>query len=85
VSLYDDRQANNSGIKFLKTREIPVHDYSVCLNDLNIILRNRLPKGFPYIPFKTGNGIQVKWSEALFCCFANQFHSDKATIFSELW
>jgi hypothetical protein len=74
VSLYDDaRQANNSGIQFLKTRDIPISDYEVCLNDLNIILRNRLPKGFPYIPFKTGNGVQVKWSEALFCCFANQF------------
>ena len=83
ISSYEN--SNNAGIKFLKTRGIPISDYEVCLNDLNIILRNRLPKGFPYIPFKTGNGIQVKWSEALFCCFANQFHSDKATIFSELW
>jgi hypothetical protein len=24
VSLYDDRQANNSGIQFLKTRDIPI-------------------------------------------------------------
>jgi len=85
VSLYDDRQANESGKNFLMTRDIPIRDYAVCLNDLNIILRNRLPKGFPYIPFKTGNGVQVKWSEALFCCFANQFHRDKPTIFSELW
>jgi hypothetical protein len=54
------------------------------LNDLNIILRNRLPKGFPYIPFKTGNGVQVKWSEALFACFANQYHKIIPTI-SELW
>lgn len=85
VSQYDDRQANNSGRQFLKNRDIPISDYEVCLNDLNIILRERLPQGFPYVPFKTGNGIQVKWSEALFCCFANQFHCDKSTIFSELW
>lgn len=85
VSQYDDRQANNSGRQFLKARDIPIGDYEVCLNDLNIILRERLPQGFPYVPFKTGNGIQVKWSEALFCCFANQFHRDKPTIFSELW
>lgn len=86
VFLYDDaRKENNSGIQFLKTREIPISDYSVCLNDLNIVLRNRLPKGFPYISFKTGNGIRIKWSEALFACFHNQFHSDKITIFSELW
>ncbi|QFS18490.1 integrase [Acinetobacter indicus] len=86
LSSYEDSYtANNSGISFLRTRDIPIDDYEVCLNDLNIILRNRLPDGFPYVPFKTGNGVQVKWSEALFCCFANQFHSDKATIFSELW
>ncbi|WP_168396728.1 integrase [Acinetobacter indicus] len=86
VFLYDDvRKENNSGIQFLKTREIPISDYSVCLNDLNIVLRNRLPKGFPYITFKTGNGVKVKWSEALFACFHNQFHSNKMTIFSELW
>ena len=85
VSQYDDSQANKSAKQFLKTRDIPIGDYEVCLNDLNIILRNRLPDGFPYVPFKTGNGVQVKWSEALFCCFANQFDKVKPTIFSELW
>ncbi len=85
ASLLDARQANNSGRQFLITRDIPISDYEVSLNDLNIILRRRLPQGFPYVPFKTGNGVKVKWSEALFCSFANQFHSDKLTIFSELW
>lgn len=85
ASLLDARQANNSGRQFLITRDIPISDYEVSLNDLNIILRTRLPQGFPYVPFKTGNGVKVKWSEALFCSFANQFHSDKLTIFSELW
>ncbi|HGW4399987.1 TPA: integrase [Acinetobacter nosocomialis] len=86
VSLYDETsKEKNSGKSFLITREIPISDYAVCLNDLNIILRNRLPQGFPYIPFRTGNGVQIKWSEALFASFHNQFHSNKITIFSELW
>lgn len=85
ASLLDARQASISGRQFLRTRDIPVNDYEVCLNDLNIILRKRLPKGFPYVPFHTGGGVKVKWSEALFCSFANQFHSNKLTICSELW
>lgn len=86
ISIYENSQhLSNSGIKFLRTRKIPIKDYAVCLNDLNIILRNRLPKGFPFIPFKTGNGLKLKWSEALFCCFTNHFHSEKLTICSELW
>lgn len=86
VSLYDEAsKEKDSGKSFLITREIPISDYTVCLNDLNIILRNRLPQGFPYVPFKTGNGVKVKWSEALFSFFNNQFHADKVTISSELW
>lgn len=86
ISAYENTQRLlDAGRKFLRTRKIPIEDYAVCLNDLNIILRNRLPKDFPFIPFKTGNGLKVKWSEALFGCFANQFHSEKLTICSELW
>ena len=81
----NSHKSNNNGITFLRTRGIPIEDDFICLNDLNIILRNRLPKGFPYIPFKTGNGVKVKWSEALFACFHNQFHSEKTTVFSEFW
>ncbi|VAX43072.1 Uncharacterised protein [Acinetobacter calcoaceticus] len=85
-SLYSSTvQARDAALSFLCSRKIPSEDYVVSLEDLNIILRNRLPKGFPYVPFKTGNGVQVKWSEALFCGFVNQFHSNKLTILSELW
>ena len=85
-SLYSNsKQARVSALNFLRMRKIPSKDYVVCLDDLNIILRNRLPKDFPYVSFKTGNGVKVKWSEALFCSFTNQFHSDKLTILSELW
>ncbi|MBF9202787.1 integrase [Acinetobacter pittii] len=85
VSLYDDRQANESGKNFLMARDIPIRDYAVCLNDLNIILRNRLPQGFPYVTFQTGNGVRVKWSEALFACFVHQFHKKFSPIMTELW
>ena len=85
-SLYSTtRNARMAALSFLRVRGIPSEDYVVSLEDLNKILRSRLPKGFPYVPFSTGNGVQVKWSEALFCCFGNQFHSYYATIFSELW
>ncbi len=70
--IYDDDEQITVARQFLKASDIPIGDYEVCLNDLNIILRKRLPEGFPYVPFKTGNGVQVKWSEALFCCFGNQ-------------
>lgn len=86
VSLYKNPTlANNGARAFLKARGIPLNDYAVCLNDLNVILRNRLPKGFPYINFKTGRDVQVKWSEALFCCFNNQFNLRKFPTLSELW
>ncbi len=85
-SLYSTtRNARMAALSFLRVRGIPSEDYVVSLEDLNKILRSRLPKGFPYVPFRTGNGVQVKWSEALFCCFANQFDKVKPTILSELW
>lgn len=85
-SYYDTRiKANNAGNQFLSTRGIERKDNIYCLNDLNIILRSRLPEGFPYIPFKTGGGVKVKWSEALFTCFANHFNTQKPTVMSEFW
>ena len=86
ISFYENSsKASNAGITFLRTRGIPIEDNVICLNDLNIILRNRLPKGFPYVPFQTGNGVQVKWSEALFACFTHQFHKKFSPIMTELW
>lgn len=86
MSLYESSSKALDSVRgFLKTRGIPIDNYKVCLNDLNIILRSRLPKGFPYVPFKTGNGVQVKWSEALFCFFVKQFNLNGVISFSELW
>jgi len=81
----DTTTARTSGNQFLAVRGLERKNNIYSLNDLNELIRSRLPEGFPYVPFSTGNGVRIKWSEALFCCFANQFHRDKQTIYSELW
>jgi hypothetical protein len=75
---------------FLKTRGIiqkrwKATDKKYCLRDLLPKLISRLPKGFPYVQYKKGNGVKVKWSEALFSLHTNQFDSTKQTIVTELW
>lgn len=70
--------------QFLRRKGVLRKDYQVTLRDLNAILRENLPKGFPYIPFENGNGyVKLKWSEALYANFANVF-SPKSTIHTEL-
>ncbi len=75
---------------FLKKRGIyeekwRANDKKYCLHDLIPKLIECLPKGFPYVPYKTGEDVKVKWSEALFCLHANAFDSKKKTIVTELW
>ncbi len=85
-SNYDNaKQVSDSGNKFLRTRGLELKDGLYCLNDLNKLIRSRLPKGFPYVPFQVGDGIKIKWSEALFCFFANQLNTQKVTVITELW
>ncbi|WP_425653604.1 integrase [Vibrio campbellii] len=60
-------------------------DYQVTLRDLNLILRDNLPEGFPYIPFGKGNGhVKIKWSEALYAGFTNSLSNTKSPIPTEL-
>ncbi|MFA0160017.1 integrase [Vibrio splendidus] len=69
----------------LKRNGVERKDYQVTLRDLNSILRNKLPKGFPYIPFPNGNGqVKVKWSEALYAGFVDGFDTIKSNISTEL-
>lgn len=86
LSIYGHtKQKNASRARFLRRKEIALEDYRVCLNDLNKIVRNALPEGFPYIPFKNGNGhVKVKWSESLYAGFANALGTQKPTIYTEL-
>lgn len=85
-SLYSTtRNARKAALSFLRVRGIPSEDYVVSLEDLNKILRSRLPKGFPYVPFSTGNGVRIKWSEALFSCFTFQFRKNTSPVLTELW
>lgn len=56
------------------------------LESLNKLVRGSIEKtGFPYIPYKSGGDIKVKWSDALFTQFSNAFNSKKSTITTELW
>lgn len=82
----DGAPRRNAANQFLKNRGISNKDYAVTLSDLNKVIRERLPEGFPYIPFKNGNGkIKLKWSEALYCSFENFYHADKATLCTGLF
>ncbi|HIF9509480.1 integrase [Photobacterium damselae subsp. damselae] len=77
---------HSSRHSLLKRKGVERKDYVVTLRELNAILRNDLPEGFPYIPFKKGNGhVKVKWSEALYAGFANCFSTQKLTIPTELY
>ncbi len=70
--------------QILTKRGIARKDYTVNLVDLNKIIRDSLPDGFPYIPFKNGDGIKVKWSQSLYASFSNSLESRRATIYTEL-
>lgn len=41
--------------------------------------------GFPFIQYKTGDDVSVKWSEGLFTLFQNQLHTKKGTNDQKLW
>jgi hypothetical protein len=76
---------NNAVNQFLKRKGLQRKDYTVTLRDINKIIRANLPTGFPYIPFKNGEGkVKVKWSDALLAGFSNKFSTQKATINTEL-
>lgn len=80
------KQAQTSGNQLLRRKGIEREDYVVTLKDLNKIVRDNLPKGWPYIPFKKGKGkVKVKWSESLYAAFANQYDKARATIYTEFW
>lgn len=86
LSVYDtDKQRRVSRNQLLKRKGIDRADHVVTLRDLNSIVRRDLPEGFPYIPFKKGEGkVKLKWSEALYAGFVNQLSSKKSTIYTEL-
>ena len=84
TSQLTQKQAGTSGRQLLKKNGIATTDYAVTLRDLNKVVRERLPEGWPYIPFKKGK-VKLKWSDALYAGFANQFSASKGTIFTELW
>lgn len=86
LSIYaDTKQRTSSRNAFLRRKGLERKDYIVCLRDLNKIVRDALPEGFPYIPFKKGEGrVKVKWSESLYAAFSNTFSTKKSIIYTEL-
>ncbi|MCY3230237.1 integrase [Acinetobacter pittii] len=81
----DTTTARTSGNQFLAVRGLERKNNIYSLNDLNELIRSRLPEGFPYVPFSTGNGVRIKWSEALFSCFTFQFRKNTSPVLTELW
>ena len=86
----DTKSYNDGARSFLKSRGFAVKgwkgtDKKYSLRDLLPKLIARLPKGFPYVPYKTGNNVRVKWSQALFCFHTNEFSTKSHTIVTELW
>ncbi|MCL9775102.1 integrase [Vibrio methylphosphonaticus] len=72
--------------QLLDRKGILREDYRITLRDLNLILRNDLPEGFPYIPFRNGGGhVKVRWSESLYAGFRNSFDSKKSINPTELF
>ena len=86
----DDKTNVDGARAFLKTRGFTEKGWKAtekkyCLRDLIPKLIERLPKGFPYVQYKTGNDVKVKWSQALFSSHTNEFDLKKQTIETELW
>ncbi|MBE8575602.1 integrase [Vibrio sp. OPT18] len=80
------RKWQSARAKLLTRKGVLRKDYQVTLRDLNLILRDALPEGFPYIPFDNGNGhVKIKWSQALYSGFTNCFSTQKPTIPTELY
>ncbi|MCG9738298.1 hypothetical protein L1D32_09040 [Shewanella insulae] len=86
LSIYDSKKALlQNRREFLKRKGVPTTDYQVTLNDLNKIIRDSLPEGFPYIPFKKGMGkVKLKWSDALYAAHVNTFTTLKPICYTEL-
>lgn len=86
TSHLDKTQARTSGNQLLRRKGVERKDFVVTLKDLNQIIRKDLPEGWPYVPFKKGNGkVKTKWSESLYAAFSNQYDKARATIITEFW
>ncbi|EPC3544297.1 hypothetical protein ACRZCT_003959 [Aeromonas hydrophila] len=72
--------------QLLKKYGIARRHHEVTMVELNEIVRKKIKEGsFPYISFKTGDDIKIKWSDALFSQMSNAFHSIKSPSTTELW
>ncbi|OEE41238.1 hypothetical protein [Vibrio anguillarum] len=80
------KKGQTSSNQLLKKYGIARKHYEVTMTELNDVVREKLKEnGFPFIAFKAGDGIKVKWSDALFAQMVNAFHDIKSTSTTELW
>lgn len=82
----ETKKGQTLSYQLLKRYGIQPKHYEVTMTELNEIVHKKIKEnGFPYIAYKTGESIKVKWSDALFSQMANAFHSVKRTSAIELW
>lgn len=75
----DSVKSTNSFLSYFFNKKAEDIDYT--LDTLLPFVTKRLPKGFPWLDRTIG----LKWSNALFVSFKNEFSQQKTTIFTELW
>ena len=82
---YRNAKKKSNRNAFLKARGVTnLEDFSLSLKDINVLVRDRLPKGFPFIPFTKGSGVEVKWSNSLYAGFKHALSTERAPILTEL-
>lgn len=80
------RKGKGLTYNLLKRYGIARKHHEVTLAELNYIVHTKIrDEGFPYIAFRNGSGIKIRWSEALFAQMKNAFHTSKLTSATELW
>ncbi len=84
LDVNSNKFVSNAG-GYLRNRGLGIVDGMYCLNDLIPALIKSMPEGFPYVPFKTGHDVKVKWSEALFSFHSCQLNLQKSTNKVLLW
>lgn len=73
-------------VKRLQALSKPAREFALELEeDDSKLTESSKTSSFPYVEYKTGDTVKVKWSEALYAMFANQLHSAKPNNTSKLW
>jgi hypothetical protein len=69
----------------LKKLSIEAREFAKTLEKNYAFDDSNLPDAFPNVKYENGNGITIKWSEALFAMFKYQLNSVRSTDKTKLW